>query len=403
MEARLYLAALILLVSNFYYAQSVYLGGTVYLDKNDSGFQEPGELSLGESGRTVTLSLFTDSGNLVATTNSDAEGRYIFETVPGIYYVEFIPPASIPLSSTITRNMDDDVDGDDNGIQMDTDGDGYTDGQIISPRITLSIGAEPTNEPDGPWGSTVDANFNGTIDFGLMEWVGIGGLVFVDYNDNGIFDPGEDSLGEKGLVTTMELYNTNDSLLHTTQTNPNGQYIFNTITGDYYVSFLPPTGYPRSSSNSNTADDNVSFDDNGMQQDTDGDGITDGVITSPVINLQAGDEPTFEFSNVNFFADENADTTIDFGLLKATTSVSDYSEQIITIHPNPVTDYLSVVSTLKINHMEILSADGRLVRTERITTKGSELKIQLETLQAGFYLIRAKNNTGVTTLPFQKM
>ena len=125
------------------------LGNTVFSDDNNNGVQDPGELTIGEKGKTVTLNLLDTNGNVVATTTTDANGSYVFDNLlPGDYIVEFTPPANLPVSSTQTSPNDDDVDGDDNGIQQDTDGDGLTDGVISSPVITLMPGTEPTGEAD---------------------------------------------------------------------------------------------------------------------------------------------------------------------------------------------------------------------------------------------------------------
>ena len=103
----------------------------------------------------------------------------------------------MPDSSTPTNTSDDDVDGDDNGSQQDTDGDGQTDGVITSPVITLSPGDEPTGEEDQQ-GAAEDDNSNMTVDFGLVPLMSIGNVVFSDDNNNGIQDPGEQHVGEKG-------------------------------------------------------------------------------------------------------------------------------------------------------------------------------------------------------------
>ena len=124
------------------------IGSTVFSDDNNNGVQDPGEQNVGEKGKTIELSLFDAAGNLVATTTTDAEGSYFFDgLLPGDYVVEFVPPVSLPVSSMTTNTNDDGTDGDDNGMQNDTDGDGLTDGVITSPVITLTPGDEPTGEP----------------------------------------------------------------------------------------------------------------------------------------------------------------------------------------------------------------------------------------------------------------
>ena len=73
-----------------------------------------------------------------------------------------------------------------------------------------------------------------------------------------------------------------------------------------------------SSTPTGTADDGVDNDDNGIQADTNGDGISDGVVTSPVINITPGTEPINEpglHGNKGAGADANGDNTIDFGLV----------------------------------------------------------------------------------------
>ena len=91
------------------------LGSTVFSDDNNNGIQDPGELTLGAKGKTVTLDLFdANTGALVATTTTDPQGSYIFmNLIPGDYFVEIAnPPASLPVSSTPTSTADDNVDGD---------------------------------------------------------------------------------------------------------------------------------------------------------------------------------------------------------------------------------------------------------------------------------------------------
>ena len=157
--------------------------------------------------------------------------------------------------------------------------------------------AEPTSEPgtNGGKDSADDNNGDMTIDFGLVRLMAIGNVVFSDDNNNGVQDPDEENVGQKGKTIEVSLLDADGNLIATTTTDAEGSYFFDgLLPGDYIVQIVPPESLPVSSTPTNTNDDDVDGDDNGMQSDTDGDGLTDGVITSPVITLSPGDEPTGE-------------------------------------------------------------------------------------------------------------
>ena len=169
------------------------IGSTVFHDENNNGQLDPGEETVADKGKTVELTLLDTAGNVIATTTTDANGSYVFDNLlPGDYIVEFIPPASLPVSSGPTDTQDNQQDDDDNGIQQDTNGDGITDGPITSPVITLSPGTEPTNEPgiNGTKGG-IDESGDNTIDFGLIGCLEISGEAFMDANSNGCLDTNE--------------------------------------------------------------------------------------------------------------------------------------------------------------------------------------------------------------------
>ena len=135
----------------------------------------------------------------------------------------------------------------------------------------------------------------------------IGSELFSDLNDNGVRDPGEQTIGEKGKTVTLELIDANTgAVVGTTQTNDTGGYVFdNLLPGDYFIQFTAPASRPISSTGS-APDNGVDGDDNGMQTDTDGDGVTDGIITSPTISLVAGSEPTGEPGKATNADDDNS-------------------------------------------------------------------------------------------------
>lgn len=385
------------LLAKLIVAQSVFVGGTIFVDTNDNGIRNFGERTLGECGKTITLELYTQDSILVATTLSDARGFYFFESEPGNYFIRFVPPASLPISSSITNPVDDGRANDDNGIQNDTDGNDITDGPITTNFISLSIGEEPTNELDEIMDPQTDANFDGTIDFGLTGQLGIGGTLYIDLNDNGIFDPTEDPLGLNDIQVQMDLLDISGSLIQSTMTDSKGRYEFITKTGNYFISFTPPWEFARSSSITNLTDDNTSLDDNGIQEDLDGDGHTEGLIISPIISLSTGEEPIDEPSIISPIRDENADFTIDFGLLDTRTSVIEIEKTSISISPNPASEMLIIQSEFNISSIELRQNDGQLIKNTKIFSQQNKYSLDVSALANGSYIvvINTPNGRGI--------
>lgn len=85
----------------------------------------------------------------------------------------------------------------------------------------------------------------------------IGDKVWNDANNNGIQDAGEN--GISGV--TVKLYDCNNVLKATTNTDANGSYSFTSLTpGDYYVKFILPAGYqfsPKDAANNDLKDSDV--------------------------------------------------------------------------------------------------------------------------------------------------
>jgi hypothetical protein len=70
----------------------------------------------------------------------------------------------------------------------------------------------------------------------------IGDYVWNDANQDGVQNDGGESAGIANV--TVNLYDSTDTLIRTTQTAPSGYYIFNNLNGgNYYVEFVLPTGY----------------------------------------------------------------------------------------------------------------------------------------------------------------
>ncbi|MGD1921203.1 MAG: SdrD B-like domain-containing protein, partial [Pleurocapsa sp.] len=164
----------------------------------------------------------------------------------------------------------------------------------------------------------------------------IGSTVFKDINNDGVQQTGN---GENGLSgVTVQLFddagneipvgadgelNTGGDALGGITTNANGNYIFTgLIPGNYQVK-IPNSnfvtngaleGTPLSSQTTETTDNRVEGDDNGSQADIRLE------VTSPIINLSAGNEPTASEtaqggSLDNGADDANGDMTLDFGFV----------------------------------------------------------------------------------------
>ncbi|MDZ7618812.1 MAG: SdrD B-like domain-containing protein, partial [Patescibacteria group bacterium] len=180
------------------------ISGRVYVHQNDNCMYDPGEPVL----PGVTVRLLDASGNVIATTVTDAQGEYRFEgLVPGIYHVNEIQPSGY-------------LDG--------CDQVGSAGGQLVGPDTIGSI-------PVTSGAAAVEYNF------GEVVPASISGYVYVDANNDGIRDAGERAIAG---VTLVLLDGTGAPTGRTTVTDVNGFYRFNNLyPGQYQVAEIQPTGY----------------------------------------------------------------------------------------------------------------------------------------------------------------
>jgi uncharacterized repeat protein (TIGR01451 family) len=266
------------------------LGNRVWHDANDNGILDSGETGI--DGVVVQLYRADQTPGVdapqeqVETTNG---GEYRFTNLqPGEYRVYIPnPPDAYPAVSSVFDPEDNGEDNDNNGAQTTVGG------PVISPIIALATGSEPTNDGD-------DANGDMTVDFGFrVASVSLGNLVWHDRNNNGRVDAGEP--GIDGVQ--VQLYRAGqtpgvNAPLAVDVTSDGGIYQFINLTpGQYFVHIpQPPAAYPTSSTPTTTTDNQVDNDDNGIQA------TTGAPVTSPLITLTSGGEPTVD-----------GDNTIDFG------------------------------------------------------------------------------------------
>ena len=181
---------------NFGYIADNSLSGTVYRDDSRNGDQDGTEP--GYSG--VTVQLLDASGNVVATTTTDANGTYSFSKLPdGTYSVKVVK----------------------DGELADTE-------QTEDPDATKDNASEPvTLGEDNPT--------KGHIDFGYVPDYSIHGLVYRDGDRNETH-----GAGEKGYANqTVELRDKDGKVVATTTTDANGAYSFSKLpAGDYTVKIV---------------------------------------------------------------------------------------------------------------------------------------------------------------------
>ena len=177
--------------------------GHVHADTNGNCLLDPGEVGIAG----VVIKLFDNLGNLVATTQTDASGNYVFSgLMPGRYTIEEVQPAGY-----------------------------YDGGDFVGSAGGVNSSNDVLSQID--LGSGVDA-----VDYNFCEKppASISGHVHADTNGNCELDP-----GEKGIAgVVIKLYDANGTLVGTTQTDADGNYLFSDLApGTYTVQEVQPNGY----------------------------------------------------------------------------------------------------------------------------------------------------------------
>jgi uncharacterized repeat protein (TIGR01451 family) len=287
------------------------LGDYVWFDRNNDGLQnEPP--TAGANG--VTVRLFLDNGNGTPDPATDAQvattvtaddvygrpGYYLFDgLIPGLhYFVQFVKPASATSFTTPVAGTDTTVDS--------------------NPRIADGVTTEVVLAP---------GEVNRTIDAGLVTAAGnlaLGDQVWMDTNNNGLFEPQNGEVGVDGVRLNLYLDANHDGLPtldeysgSTTTATINGFsgiYRFSGLApGDYIVVVDPGNfsgGGALSGKVSSTGNDPAPDPDDDVNGDDNGTAL--GALTgSRPVTLTNGGEPTSEDG------DANTNLTVDFGFFTA--------------------------------------------------------------------------------------
>ena len=198
------------------------LGDLVWHDLDGDGIQDSNEPGI----EGVTVNLYDENGDLVATTVTDEDGNYLFDNLyPGTYFVEFIDPDGFE-STFSEQGSNDGLDSDITNEIIIQDGGSTTDLYTLSP-----------------------GEHNPTIDAGYYMCVPIGETVWYDVDTDNVQDPTEN--GINGMEVTLwrltnGVWEAWDDMYtgHKPGTpSDDGYYKFCAPPGTYYLHFqLPPIG-----------------------------------------------------------------------------------------------------------------------------------------------------------------
>lgn len=179
------------------------IAGNVYEDVDGDCIRDPDEMNLAG----VTIELIDSLGQVIDSTQTDADGNYRFDNLrPGVYKIRETQPAGY-------------IQG---GQMAGTSGGDASVTDIIS-AISLASGVQATN-----------------YDFCEQRVASLEGMVFADLNEDCIFDSNESPLAG----VRIELLNANGQVVTSTLTDAQGNYRFVDLKpGVYSVREVQPTGY----------------------------------------------------------------------------------------------------------------------------------------------------------------
>ncbi len=179
------------------------IGDRIWLDSNANGIQDEGEKGVAN----VTVELLKGDGTTTElTTKSDANGIYIFENlVAGDYIVKFTPPTGYEVSP-----KDKTADDKDSDVNVQT---------LKSQTVHLGVNQH------------ID-----TLDMGLFKRGSISDTFWIDDNNNGLQDSGEDC---KGINLKVTLHDEANSTKTVTTQDCHYQFA-NLVPGKYTVSIAFP-------------------------------------------------------------------------------------------------------------------------------------------------------------------
>ncbi|WP_210219511.1 IPTL-CTERM sorting domain-containing protein [Thiothrix unzii] len=191
------------------------LSGVVWTDASSNGARDAGETALAN----VTVLVLDSAGNTVATLTTLANGSYRADNLPPGTYSVKVTTATLPA-----------------GVLQTADPDALKDHQTSA---AVNAGAETSG-----------------LDFGYVGSASVGDRVWEDLNGNGEQDANENGVAG---VTVRLLNSAGDTVIKTTTTDVNGEYLFTHLApGDYQIEFAKPetfSGFVTAKQGGDTAKD----------------------------------------------------------------------------------------------------------------------------------------------------
>lgn len=198
------------------------IGDYVWLDSNRNGIQDEGETPLAN----VSVTLLNEDGGFVATTTTDAQGKYQFAVPEGKYSIQVV---SLDSSFTPAKQ------GEDRALDSDVDASG-----------TSSLQAY------------LSGSLNDAVDVGITPAV-ISGKVLNDLWANGTIEPEDGGLGGV-TITVTGTDSFGNPVTMTTTTGEDGSYQLLVPPGTYTVSVTHKPGFVATGSTPATTDGSVVID-----------------------------------------------------------------------------------------------------------------------------------------------
>ncbi|MCS3428892.1 SdrD B-like domain-containing protein [Leucobacter aridicollis] len=281
--------------------QNYAIGDFTWIDTNRDGIQDTGEPVL----PGVTVELIKD-GKVIATTKTNADGRYLFDELPaGEYHVKFtLTEEQQKLYTFTTQNT-----GKDGAVDSDADRETGLTTKIV-------LGDSNTNLTKNYDHGKVKATegIDPTWDAGVvLKSYAIGDYTWIDENNNGVQDEGEEIL--PGV--TVELIK-DGKVIDSTVTDKNGLYRFDDLpAGEYQVKFtLTEEQQKEFRFTEQTAGSDDALDSNANPET----GLTTTIVLGDS-NTNLTKDPAFG----ELKATEGIDPTWDAGVIRKTYAIGDFT------------------------------------------------------------------------------